>query len=62
VNARKLVFGLLLLNLMIGLLGFAQMLSSGVTGWLTMIAFLQILSSFCVVCLSYWVATDKDKV
>lgn len=60
-NARKLVFALLVLNLMIGLLGLGQMLISGVTGWLSIITFLQVLGSFCVVCLSYWVATDKEK-
>ena len=60
-NGRKAVFGLLVLNLILGLFGFMQMLNSGATSWLTMTSFLQILGGFCVVCLSYWVATDREK-
>ncbi|MGA9388583.1 MAG: hypothetical protein WBV70_07155 [Candidatus Bathyarchaeia archaeon] len=67
------MFTLLVLNLIVGLLGFMQLLNSsrglsalspafeGVIGWLTMTAFLQVLVSFCVVCLAYWVATDNRK-
>lgn len=60
-NGRKLVFGLLVLNLMLGVGGLMQMFISGVSGWLTVTVFLQVLSGLCVVCLSYWVATDREK-
>ena len=60
-NGRKLVFSLLVLNFLVGLFGFMQMFNSKVADALVMTAFLQILGSFCVVCLSYWVATDREK-
>ena len=52
---------MLVLNFLFGLFGFTQMFSSKADGLLIMTAFLQILGSFCVVCLSYWVATDREK-
>jgi len=61
VNGRKLVFSVLAVNFLVSLFGFMQMFNSKVADALVMAASLQILGSFCVVCLSYWVATDREK-
>jgi hypothetical protein len=67
-NARRLVFSLLLLNFAVGAVLFLDMTSNmatvakalpGFSGWLSTSAFLQLLGSLCMVCLAYWVATDK---
>ena len=72
VNIRKRVFALLVFNFLLTLFGFAQILNfqrdnsetlsptlHGVINWFAVTAFLQVLGSFGVVCLSYWVATDR---